>query len=76
VGDVSYAAALKIAKALPGHSDRAAAGAAGGELAPEERSAFKTVRPRGARRVLTRPESFPTAGCRLHPRRPSLSHPI
>jgi hypothetical protein len=46
VGDASYYLALKIAKALPGHTDRAEGGGAGagGELAPEEKSAFKTVR--------------------------------
>ncbi|GBF99472.1 spartin [Raphidocelis subcapitata] len=56
LGDASYALALKIAKALPGHDARpaaaagagaaaggAAAAGAGGELAPEERSAFKTI---------------------------------
>ena len=52
VGDASYALALRIAKALPGHSDRPTAAACaangtanggGAELRPEERSAFKTV---------------------------------
>lgn len=41
VGDASYALALAIAKALPGHDDRKAA--EGAEIGPEEKSAFKTV---------------------------------
>jgi hypothetical protein len=51
VGDASYALALKIAKALPGHSERrpgvVAGSGEGAELAPEERTAFKTVRGAG-----------------------------
>ncbi|KAI8462925.1 MAG: senescence-associated protein-domain-containing protein [Monoraphidium minutum] len=56
VGDASYALALRIAKTMPGHTDAPAAAAAGpaaggggaaagagSELAPAERSAFKTV---------------------------------
>jgi len=44
VGDASYATALAIAKAMPGHEKRKSAPAANtGEVTPEERSALKTV---------------------------------